>query len=205
MQWTDRRFSNLNDVRAFDGWSNKERADLERRSIDTLKGPKATLKGPRSDEYYQAINTLAAMHSTEGLPVLRSLAFDHVDKILRTEISNRRRWMSVRALGIIGDKTVVPELIPLLYHNHRYVRWWAQISLVRLTGQNFGSDWKAWGRWWNVRRGQPPFNSEIVHWWKGQAEPEQLAASQAEGDRKFILLLATHSSAETIPVEAEED
>ena len=204
MQWTDRRFSDFDDARTFVGWSSKERAELERRMIDTLREPRSPLKAPRGSEFYQAINTLAGMRSTKALPVLQSLAFDHGDKILRTEISNRRRWMAVRALGIIGNKTVVPELIPLLYHNHRSVRWWAQISLVRLTGQNFGSDWKAWGRWWNARHSQPPFNPEIVQWWKGQAEPDELVARQAEGDRRFIELLRTHSPAEAMPAEAEE-
>jgi serine/threonine protein kinase len=205
VQWTDRKFKDYNDGRTFEGWSNEERADLERRSIDTLKGPRTTPKGPRSNEYYQAINTLAAMRSTAALPALRSLAFDHVDKILRSEISNRRRWMATRAFGVMGDKTVVPQLIHLLYHNHAYVRWWAQISLVRLTGQNFGSDWKAWGHWWSAHHGQPPFNPQVVHWWKGQAEPAQLAQSLAEADRSFIQGLKTHSPVEASLAEAEEN
>ena len=57
--------------------------------------------------------------------------------------------MSVRALGLLGDRQSVPELIHLVYHYNLDTRWWAQISLVRLTGQNFGKDWQAWGEWWN--------------------------------------------------------
>jgi uncharacterized protein (TIGR03435 family) len=172
-QWTGRKFQRFLDERTFDGWSNNDRAGLERRLIDTLKGP-------RSDEYYQAINTLAALRSANALPVLREIAFD------RREKDNRDRWMSVRALGLLGDKQSAPEMIHLLYHYNVNTRWWAQISLVRLTDQNFGKDWKAWGSWWNSHNGQPPFNPEIIRWSKTQAEPDKLAESLAESDRKFL-------------------
>ena len=178
-QWTDRKFHKFFDERTFDGWSNNDRDALERRLIDTLKGP-------RSDEYYQAINSLAALRSIKALPLLRRMTFDHGDKILRAEISNRDRWMAIRALGFIGDKTSVPKLIHLLYHNNSNVRWWAQISLVRLTGQNFGKDWQAWGRWWNAQGGQPPFDPEIIRWWSAQPEPDELADSLADSDHKFL-------------------
>ena len=82
---------------------------------------------------------------------------------LRAE-DNRERWMAVRAMGVIGDRSVVPEMIHLLYHPNLDTRWWAQISLVELTGQNFGKDWNAWGKWWNSQNGQPPFNPAIIRW-----------------------------------------
>ena len=65
-------------------------------------------------------------------------------------------------------------------------RWWAQISLVRLTGKNFGSDWQAWGKWWNDSGAQPPWNPEIIRWWNGQPEPDKLAGQLAESDKKFL-------------------
>ena len=139
-----------------------------------------SLNRPRSPEYYQAINTLAALRSTSALPKLRAIAFERVDR------NNRDRWMAIRALGLIGDKSVVPELIHLVYHGNVNTRWWAQISLVRLTGQNFAKDWNAWGKWWNGENGQPPYKPEIIRWWNGQAEPDKLAESLAEGDRKFF-------------------
>jgi hypothetical protein len=185
-QYTERKYHSFFDERTFDGWSNNERAGLERRLIDTLKGP-------RSDEYYQAINSLAALRSTKGLPALRELAFD------RREKDNRDRWMSVRALGLLGDKQSVPEMIHLLYHYNVNTRWWAQISLVRLTGQNFGKDWKAWGNWWNSQNGQPPFNPEIIRWSKTQAEPDKLAESLDEGDRKFLKNIGGESSEVSSP------
>jgi len=172
-QWTDSRFHRFFDERTFDGWSNNERAGLERRLIDTLKGP-------RSDEYYQAINSLAALRSINALPALREIAFDHREK------DNRDRWMAVRTLGLLGDRQSVPEMIHLLYHYNVNTRWWAQISLVRLTGQNFGKDWRAWGSWWNLQNAQPQFNPEIIHWSSDQAEPDKLAESLAESDRRFL-------------------
>jgi hypothetical protein len=114
------------------------------------------------------------------VPALRELAFD------RQEKDNRDRWMSVRALGLLGDRQSVPELIHLLYHSNANTRWWAQISLVRLTGRNFGKDWNAWGNWWNSQNGQPPFNPEIIRWSKTQAEPDKLAESLEESDRRFL-------------------
>ena len=173
LDWTDRQFRSYFDARTFDGWSAQERSDLETRLIDALKGP-------QSREYFQAINTLGALHSSNALPALRTIAYDRADK------SNRDRWMAIRSLGLIGDPRDVPELIRLVYHGNVNTRWWAQISLVRLTGQNFGKDWHAWGQWWQEQKGQPPYQAEIIRWWNGQAEPDKLAESLDEGDRKFL-------------------
>jgi len=173
LAWTDRQFRSFFDARTFDGWSAEERANLEKRLIDALSGP-------RSRDYYQAIGSLAALRSTNALPKLREIAFDRADKDCRD------RWMAIRALGIIGDKTAVPELAHLVYHGNTNTRWWAQISLVRLTGQNFAGDWKAWGDWWNQQGGQPVYNPEIVRWWSGQAETEKLKESLEPKDRDFL-------------------
>jgi hypothetical protein len=173
LAWIDRQFRSFFDARTFDGWSNEERVNLEKRLIDSLDGP-------QTREYYQAINTLAALRSGNALPKLREIAFDRADKDCRD------RWMAIRALGIIGDKTSVPELIHLVYHGNVNTRWWAQISLVRLTGRNFAKDWNAWGSWWNDQNGQPPFKPEIIRWWNGQAEPDKLVGTLAENDKKFF-------------------
>jgi hypothetical protein len=173
LDWTDRQFRGFFDGRSFDGWSEKERADLESRLVDTLKGP-------ISREYYQSINSLAALHATNALPALRVIALERRDK------DNRDRWMAIRALGMIGDRASVPELIHLVYHGNSNTRWWAQISLVRITGKNFGTDWKAWCAWWNEQSGEPRCSSEIIRWWNGQAEPDKLASSLAEADEKFL-------------------
>jgi hypothetical protein len=80
------------------------------------------------------------------------------------------------------------------------VRWWAQISLVRLTGQNFGQDWKVWGAWWNTQKGQPPFHPEMVRWWNGQQQEwDKLEVNSAKGDRKFIAGIKKISTAAAAP------
>ena len=173
LAWTDRQFRSFFDARTFEGWTDEERAALERKLIDSLKGP-------HSREYYQAINTCAALHSTNALPALREIAFDRAEK------DNRDRWMATRALGIIGDRASVPDMIHLVYHGNANTHWWAQISLVRLTGTNFGKDWNAWGRWWNGQNGQPPFKPEIIRWWSEQPEPEKLAESLNESDSIWL-------------------
>jgi hypothetical protein len=173
LDWTDRQFKSFFDARTFASWSDEERTTLEKKLIDALSGP-------RSTEYYQAINTLAALRSTKGLPKLREIAFD------RREKDNRDRWMAIRALGMFGDKADVPELIHLVYHGNVNTRWWAQISLVRITGQNFAKDWNAWGKWWNGENGQPPYKPEIIRWWNGQPELDKLAESLDESDQKFL-------------------
>jgi len=175
LQWTERQFRGFFDRRTFDGWSEKERADLESKLLDTLKGP-------QTREYYQALSTLAALRSQKAVQPLLSISADRAEK------DNRDRWMAIRALGIIGDKSVVPELIHLTYHGNINTRWWAQISLVRLTGKNFGYDWKAWGQWWNAQSGQPAFQEDFVVWYRDEAwsDPAKLPQTLAQADEKFF-------------------
>ena len=191
IQYCSAKSGDLYDARTFTDWSPIDRANLENHLIDIIKGPHTK----NSTEYYQAINSLGALHSTNALPLLRQMALAHRDTIVRLESSNRHRWMAIRAIGIIGDTSFVPELIHLLYHNNFYVRWWAQISLVRLTGQNFGADWNAWSNWWNSENRQPPFKSEMVRWWRGQAPPEQLRQVLATDDQKFLASLRQKTGA----------
>jgi hypothetical protein len=173
LAWTDHQFGGFFDARKFDGWSAEERTNLETKSLDALEGP-------HNREYYQAIGTLAALRSQKAVQPLLAIAAERAEK------DNRDRWMAIRALGMIEDKQVVPELIPLVYHGNMNTHWWAQITLVRLTGQNFGSDWEAWGKWWNGQNGQPPYKPEIIRWWGEQPEPEKLAETLATNDRKFL-------------------
>jgi hypothetical protein len=191
LAWTDRQFRSFFDLRTFSGWSEKERADLEAKSIDTLNGP-------RNQDYYQAIGTLAALRSQKAVQPLLAIAADRAEKDCRD------RWMAIRALGIIGDKQVVPELIPLVYHGNVNTRWWAQISLVRLTGQNFGSDWREWANWYNTQSGQAPLKPEIIRWWKDQPAPGRLAETLADSDRKFLQDIAPKPTEAEAPSKGKE-
>ena len=116
----------------------------------------------------------------------------------RREKDNRDRWMATRALGIIGGKSIVPELIPLLYHYNQNTRFWAQISLVRLTKVNFEADWEAWAKWWNEKMGKPKFEGPKVTWttrpdWAEYADPKK----QAENDRRVIESLRKKMAGDT--------
>jgi hypothetical protein len=71
------------------------------------------------------------------------------------------------------------------------------MSLVRLTGQNFGKDWEAWGKWWNSSGHQPTYKPEIIRWWNGQAEPDKLAESLDESDGKFMADLRAKDGSKT--------
>ena len=183
-EWTTRQFRSFFDNRTFAGWSKAERDALEAKALDALNGP-------HSREYYQAINTLGALRSTNGFKQLLAIATDRTDK------DNRDRWMAIRALGLFGDKSIVPELIPLVYHGNVNTRWWAQISLVRLTGTNFGGDWRGWGTWWNARDGKPAFTTnDFVRWVKqpGWETPAEVEAKLQEGDKNFFAKLPPASS-----------
>ncbi len=173
LEWTDRQFRSFFDNRSFAGWTSTELSQLEMKLIDSLQGP-------RTREYYQAIHTLGTIKSAKALPALRKIAYERADK------DNRDRWMSIRAIGGFQEKEDVPELIHLIYHGNPNTRWWAQISLVKITGQNFGTDWKAWRNWWNGQNGQPPFKDEIIKWWSGQPEPDKLDETLADWDKKFL-------------------
>jgi HEAT repeats len=177
--WTTRQFRGFLDNRTFAGWTQGERAALEVKSLDALKGP-------HSREYYQAINTLGALRATNALQPLLEIATERADK------DNRDRWMAVRALGQFGDKSVVPELVPLVYHGNVNTRWWAQISLVRLTGTNFGGDWRGWGAWWNQQGGKPSFDTnDYVRWVQkpGWETPAEVEAKIREADEDFFAKL----------------
>ena len=184
-EWTTRQFRSFFDNRTFVGWSKAEREALEAKTIDALNGP-------RSREYHQAINTLGALRSTNAFKSLLAIATDRADK------DNRDRWMAIRALGQFGDKSIVPELIPLVYHGNVNTRWWAQISLVRLTGTNFAGDWRAWGAWWNRSDGKPSFSTnDYVRWVQqpGWETPEQVEAKIQESDASFFAKLPPASEA----------
>jgi hypothetical protein len=154
--------------------SPAERAAEEEPWLKQLSNPSGTAR-------VMAIYVLTVLKSKKAVPRLIEIAAE------RKEKDNRDRWMACRALGIVGDLSVVPELVPLTYHYNRDTRLWAQISLVRLTGENFGRDVAAWREWWEKRGGKPPIVQEPVAW---ATSPEMLRyadpKSMDEADRQLL-------------------
>ena len=155
IKWTNDTFGSVTDSK-YSRLSKRARKEMEKVWLAQIE------EGPCSKHYacgyYEAINSLGAINSRKAITPLSEIAFD------RREKDNRDRWMATRALGEIGDERVVPELIHLLYHYNKNTRLWAEISLVKITGQNFEDDWKAWGQWWNTQGKNPEFSPERIQW-----------------------------------------
>jgi serine/threonine protein kinase len=117
----------------------------------------------------EAINTLVHLGSKKAVPGLLTIAAE------RRQKDNLDRWMATRALGLIGDLSVVPDLVHLTYHYNKNTQLWAQISLVRLTGENFGNDVTAWKRWWEAQGGAPPIAEQTVAWMTTPEMPQRPA------------------------------
>ncbi len=146
------------------------------------------LSSDQEDERVEAIDALVALGSKRAVRPILQIAAE------RKEKDNWDRETACRALGMLGDRSVVPELVHLTYHFNWNTRQWAQISLVRLTGQNFGHDVAAWKSWWEKQGGEPPISTEKVTWatskrllsmLKGAEDPEK----QDEMDRQTIEMM----------------
>jgi hypothetical protein len=172
-KWTSKQFQSILCEGQIGRASAEDKADLEERALAALD------KGKAAQEYYMAINALGEIKSKRAVKPLLEIAADRKDK------DNRDRWMATRALGMIGDDSVVDELIGLVYHYNQNTRIWAQISLVRLTGQNFGYDYEAWGKWWSDKEGSGEFEPERIQWTTRYAEYAD-PAKQIESDKRFI-------------------
>ncbi len=104
------------------------------------------LDGEYGRHLCEALSVAGVLQDKRLLPgVLKAATYHRTD----SDYDCRPKWMAVAAAGRIGDESAVPALIPLVDHGNQNTRMWARASLVRLTGQNFGDDKKAWGEWWN--------------------------------------------------------
>ncbi len=169
--WTNDRYGSLLDESPHQSLTDAQRATAETEWIGQLSEKQGRQRIP-------AINGLAGIRSRKAVEALSRVAFARVDK------DNRDRWMAVRALGLLGDQSVVPGLVHLTYHYNLNTRLWAQISLVRLTGQNFAGDLDAWRKWWNDSGKQPAIDDEVITWTthKEWSDP----ASMAETEQRWL-------------------
>ncbi len=161
------------------------RSEFEKKWVKQLEGPEPGFPGrTQLSTYDEAILGLATIKSDKAAPLLVKIACERVVK------DNAHRFFATRALGMLGDPSVVPDLIPLLYHYNVDCRWETQIALVRLTGQNFGGDDQAWGKWYNENRDKlgknlPAFDPTPVDWTCGSSDPEFKKWADREEQKKM--------------------
>jgi hypothetical protein len=140
--------------------------------VRVLEGPEPGWPGRTVlSAYDEAIFGLAIHKSDKAAKLLVKIAAERVIK------DNAHRHYATKALGMLGDPSTIPDLIPLLYHYNMNCRFDAQISLVQLTGQNFGRDAKAWGEWYEANREKlgkdlPKFDATLVDWTCGSDNAE---------------------------------
>lgn len=173
-EWTDTHFNEVTSSKQYADLSPQAKAELEPKWLAALN----TI-GPKKSADPHMICNLGAVRSRKAVPALLRIAAE------RREKDNADRCMAVRSLSLIGDPSVVPHLIPLTYHYNQNTRFWAQISLVRLTGQNFGDDWQKWTTWWNSQGKQPQVSMTPISW--PCSNPEWMdPARQKEADAQWI-------------------
>ena len=187
VQWDENQFAYAYDSKNYQVGNDKD--TFEKRWLEELAKPEPGYPGGTLSRYDEAIIGLATIKSGEALKPLLKIAAERVVK------DNAHRHYATKALGILGDPAAIPELIPLVYHFNFNTRWDAQVSLVRLTGQNFGSDAKAWGEWYTANRDKlgkdlPKFDPTPVDWSCGDSNREIQRycdpAVQEESDNRFF-------------------
>lgn len=162
-EWTQQNFGQILETEDYSALSDSTKNELGLHWLNKLQEllPNQNTGGGYKKEdtqKWEAINTLAGLRYQRAIPALLQVATENTAK------DNRERWMAVRALGQMDDASVVPNLIPLVYHYNMNTRIWAQIALVQLTGQNFGYASNEWCEWWNGQNREPKCPAEKVHW-----------------------------------------
>jgi beta-lactamase regulating signal transducer with metallopeptidase domain len=188
--WDENTFAYVYDPKNYEVGDQRDELETKWLTLLEEKEPKHTERVKlKLHPYDEAIFGLATIQSKKATPLLVKIAAERVMK------DNAHRHFATKALGILGNKTAIPELIPLLYHFNFNTRWDAQIALVRLTGENFGRDAEAWGKWYNENREKlgkdfPVFDPKPVDWTFGNDNKELKFYSdpknQAESDTKQL-------------------
>ena len=83
------------------GWEDKWRKQLSSSSEKTRE---------------IAINCLTTAGCKKAIPEILKIAAERIEK------DNADRCGAVRALGILGDRSLVPEIVPLTYHYNMNTR-----------------------------------------------------------------------------------
>ena len=159
VRWTAKKFGPANlwlPETAFDSLSADEREQKVGHAVEALNGEYGR-------HLCDVLAQAGALKDKQLLPGVMKAAAYHREN---GDYDCRPKWMAVAALGRIGDESAVPLLVSLIDHGNKNTKLWAQASLVRITGQNFGVDKKAWGSWWNGAKKQPPITEEQMAPWK---------------------------------------
>jgi len=75
-----------------------------------------------------------------------------ISSMLKTDRSNKVRASCAYALGIYDDYTAIPALIGALSDDYKDVRIYAQESLEKMSGQNYGDDKGKWNHWLELNK-----------------------------------------------------
>ena len=78
-------------------------------------------------------------------------AIDPLSKALQDE-NSYVRMTAARSLGMIEDPGVIGPLIQALSDDSHGVKKNAVLSLKIRTGQDFGKDYEAWRKWWELNK-----------------------------------------------------
>lgn len=173
IRWTARQFGRAGLWKAADTYKSLSVADRETRVQDLI----STLSADYGRHLCPALADAGVLKDRRLIPGIVKAAAYHLED---ADYDCRAKWMAVAALGRQDDPSVVPVLVPLVDHGNQNTRMWARASLVRLTGQNFGDDKKAWAKWWNDSGHQPAIDIAQLKPWKPIGEAETPPAPQQE-------------------------
>ncbi|HPS00931.1 MAG TPA: M56 family metallopeptidase, partial [Candidatus Sumerlaeota bacterium] len=123
---------------------------------------------PYSRDLYPTLARAGVLRDKRLLPgLLKTAAYDQP-----TNYNCRPKWMAVAALARMGEESAVPVLVPLVDFGNKNVQMWSRAALLRLTGQTFDQDKKAWGAWWNARNKEPKLTeADLKPWSMATAVP----------------------------------
>jgi len=165
-------------VGARDALSRQEREDRVTYIAEVLEGHYGR-------HQCESLAEAGVIRDARLLPGLVEVAQYHLDD---RDYDCRAKWMAVAALGRQGDGSAVPVLIPLVDHGNLNTRLWARGSLVRLTGQNFNDDKRAWGAWWNSQGIAPALTEEALSPWVAPGASKQTGVESEQLKKNLAIL-----------------
>jgi len=169
IRWTARTFGRAGlwiPANAYDNVSGEEREKKVQLMV-------AALNNEYGRQLCHFLADAGALQDKRLLPGLIKAAAFHRE---HSDYDCRPKWMAVAALGRQDDPAAVPTLVPLVDHGNTNTRMWARASLVRLTGENFGADKQAWGKWWNDAGKEPPIDLSTLKPWTPPARAPRAAS-----------------------------